>query len=208
MKNCPGHSLSNEGEYKSVEEVVAICLQDLPFYEESGGGITISGGEGMSQPDFLRELLPSLKKHNLHLAIETTGYVPEDLFHELAPMFDLLLFDIKHADSKKHQAGTKVCNELIRKNLKWAIEQHIEILPRIPVIPHFNDSLDDAKLIATYLKELGLKKVQLLPFHQMGEKKYQLLHRNYAYENTKALHPEDLLSYQQIFTDQGIDCFF
>ena len=78
---------------------------------------------------------------NLHLAIETTGYVPEDLFHELAPMFDLLLFDIKHADSKKHQAGTKVCNELIRKNLKWAIEQHIEILPRIPVIPHFNDSL-------------------------------------------------------------------
>lgn len=208
VKNCPGHALSNEGEYKSVEEVVAICLQDLPFYEESGGGITISGGEGMSQPDFLRELLPALKKHNLHLAIETTGYVPEDLFHELAPMFDLLLFDIKHADSKKHQTGTKVGNELIRKNLKWAIEQHIEILPRIPVIPHFNDSLDDAKLIATYLKELGLKKVQLLPFHQMGEKKYQLLHRNYAYENTKALHPEDLLSYQQIFTDQGIDCFF
>ena len=149
---------------------MAICLQDLPFYEESGGGITISGGEGMSQPDFLRELLPALKKHNLHLAIETIGYVPEDVFQELAPMFDLLLFDIKHADSKKHQAGTKVGNELIRKNLKWAIEQHIEILPRIPVIPHFNDSLDDAKLIATYLKELGLKKVQLLPFHQMGEK--------------------------------------
>ncbi|MGF0145661.1 glycyl-radical enzyme activating protein, partial [Sharpea azabuensis] len=63
-------------------------------------------------------------------------------------MFDLLLFDIKHADSKKHLAGTKVGNELIRKNFKWAIEQHIEILPRIPVIPHFNDSLDDAKLIA------------------------------------------------------------
>ena len=70
--------------------------------------------------------------------------MPEDLFHELAPMFDLLLFDIKHADSKKHQAGTKVGNELIRKNLKWAIKQHMNILPRIPVIPHFNDSLDDA----------------------------------------------------------------
>ena len=67
MKNWPGHALSNEGEYKSVEEVVAICLQDLPFYEEIGGGITISGGEGMSQPDFLRDLLPALKKYHFHL---------------------------------------------------------------------------------------------------------------------------------------------
>ena len=119
-------------------------------------------------------------------------------------MFDLLLFDVKHYDSDKHYEGTHVHNELIIENLAWAISQGIEVLPRIPVIPDFNDSLDDAIGIAALLNQVGAKKVQLLPFHQFGENKYHLLGKTYSYENVKALHPEELTDYQQKFLDASV----
>ena len=113
------------------KEKCAHCgLQDIYFYEESGGGVTISGGEGMVQPDFVKALLAKLKEHKIHTAIETTGYIKKEIFRELAPMFDLLLFDVKHYDSDKHYEGTHVHNELIIENLAWAISQGIEVLPR------------------------------------------------------------------------------
>lgn len=208
VNNCPSVALSHEGEYKEIDEIVATCLQDKDFYEESGGGITISGGEGMGQPQFLKQLINKLKQHDLHVAIETTGYIQPDIFQELAPLFDLLLFDVKHYDSNKHYQGTSVHNELIIDNLKWAFENNINILPRIPVIPDFNTSLKDAQGLADLLANIGIKKVQLLPFHQFGEKKYELLNRKYSLKNKKALYPEDLKDYQQIFLDKGIDCFF
>lgn len=208
VSTCLQSALSNEGETKEIEEIVRIALQDKDFYEESGGGITISGGEGMSQPYFLKELVKELKKHNLHLAIETTGYIPKETFHELAPLFDLLLFDVKHYDTNRHFEGTGVHNEQIINNLKWATHQGLEILPRIPVIPGFNDSIQDAAGLASLLTEIGLKKVQLLPFHQFGERKYEMMHKEYAYKNVKALQKEDLTEYQNEFTKKGLDCFF
>lgn len=208
VNNCPAKALSHEGEYKKVSDIVDICLQDKDFYEESGGGITISGGEGMSQPQFLKTLINELKKHDLHIAIETTGHVSSQTFQELASQLDLLLFDVKHYDSKKHYEGTYAYNNQIISNLKWAIENGINVLPRIPVIPDFNASLEDAKGLANLLISVGAKKVQLLPFHQFGEKKYELLNKEYLFKNKKALHPEELIDYQKIFLDKGIDCFF
>ncbi len=208
VHNCPQLALSYEGEYKDVQEVVQVCLQDQVFYEESDGGVTISGGEGMSQPEFVKELIHELKKENIHVAIETTGYIQPDTFQEVASLFDLLLFDVKHYDSLQHFKGTAVYNELIISNLKWAIEHHIEVLPRIPVIPKFNDSLEDAKGLAKLLISVGAKRVQLLPFHQFGERKYEMLNRDYELKNKKALHPEDLKDYQDVFLEAGLDCFF
>ncbi len=208
QENCPTQALSYEGEYKEIKEIVDICLQDKDFYDESCGGVTISGGEGMSQPKFLKELVMELKKYNIHLAIETTGYIEPKVFKDLAPLFDLLLFDVKHYDRDKHFKGTHVYNDLIINNLKWAIDHNINVLPRIPIIPHFNNSLEDARGMAQLLKKLGISQVQLLPFHQFGERKYELLNKKYAYKNIKALHPEDLKNYQQIFLDKGIDCYF
>lgn len=208
VNNCPAKALTHEGEFKEIDEIVDVCLQDKDFYEESGGGITISGGEGMSQPQFLKELIHKLKQHDLHITIETTGYIQPAIFKELAPLFDLLLFDVKHYDSNKHYQGTNVYNELIIANLKWAIANNITILPRIPVIPDFNASLEDGAGLANLLASIGVKRVQLLPFHQFGEKKYDLLNREYSLKDKKALYPEDLKDYQQIFLDKGIDCFF
>lgn len=208
VNSCPNRALSYEGDYQTIEEIVDICMQDIDFYEESGGGVTISGGEGMSQPEFLKKLIAELKKNSVHVAIETTGYVKKETFEELARELDLLLFDVKHYDREKHYNGTKVYNDLIVENLKWAIDNGIEVLPRIPVIPDFNNSLEDAEGLAKLLVEVGAKKVQLLPFHQFGEKKYELLNRNYKYKNKKALYPEDLEEYQKIFEDKGLNCFF
>lgn len=205
---CPGRALTAEGEMKTVREVFDICMQDVDFYEESGGGVTISGGEGMMQPDFVEVLIRKLKEQGIHTAIETTGYASHDVFRRLAPLFDLLLFDVKHYNSKKHRQGTGVGNEQIIENLTWACKKGLPILPRIPVIPGFNAQTEDARGIAGLLHSVGLTRVQLLPFHQMGERKYEFLDRHYSLSGAKALHPEDLKEYQQIFSDAGIECFF
>ena len=208
VHECPGRALTNEGESKTIDEVMEMCMQDYDFYEESGGGVTISGGEGMLQPDFVEALLLSLKEKGIHTAIETTGCVAPEVFHRLAPLFDLLLFDVKHYDSEMHRRGTGVGTGLIQQNLCWAQEQGINILPRIPVIPGFNAELPDAEGLAELLHGFGFDRVQLLPFHQMGERKYEFLNRNYEMTGVQALHPEDLTEYQKIFLGQGIQCFF
>lgn len=207
-KVCPSKAMKVEGEQREIDEIVRLCLQDIDFYEQSNGGVTISGGEGMIQPEAVKALAKALKGQGVHLAIETTGQVSFEVFSQIAPLFDLLLFDVKHYDSAKHKEKTGVGNHQIIHNLKWAVDQGIEILPRIPVIPGFNNDLVDAKGVAELLKQVGLTKIQLLPFHQMGENKYALLQRSYPYQNIKALHPEDLKDYQQVFLQEGIDAFF
>lgn len=208
VHGCTGRALTCEGGTKTADEVFEVCMQDFDFYEESGGGVTISGGEGMMQPDFVEALLRRLKENGIHTAIETTGCVPPAIFQRLAPQFDLLLFDVKHWDSAKHRAGTGLGNERIVGNLRWGHGQGLNILPRIPVIPGFNGELEDAEGIAGLLCDIGLTKAQLLPFHQMGERKYEFLNRTYELTGVNALHPEDLAPYQQIFLDRGIDCFY
>ena len=208
VNHCPTKALSHEGDFKEIQEIVDVCMQDIDFYEESNGGVTISGGEGMAQPEFLEKLVLSLKEKNLHVAIETTGYIQQETFQKLAPLFDLLLFDVKHYDRLQHFEGTGVYNDLIVENLQWAIQHQLNVLPRIPVIPDFNDSLEDAQGISDLLKALNIQKVQLLPFHQFGEKKYDLLNKEYSLKTYQAYHEEDLKDYQQIFLDKGIDCVF
>lgn len=207
VEHCMTKALKAEGEYLTPEEVVNKCLQDMVFYEESGGGVTLSGGECFSQPEFAAALVDELKKHRIHVAAETTGCAGEGVFHELAPKFDLLLFDVKHYDSEKHREGTGMPNELILKNLSWAVENALKILVRIPVIPGFNDSHRDAEGLARLLRELGISEIQLLPFHQFGERKYELLNREYDLKDVKALHPEDLTDYKNVFTEKGLNCF-
>lgn len=206
--SCPGKALKSEGEQKTVSEVVKICLQDMDFYEESDGGVTLSGGECLCQPEFVSSLIHELKSHSIHVAAETTGYIDTEVFRKVAPLFDLLLFDVKHHDSNKHQQGTGVRNELIISNLAWAVKNGIEVLPRIPVIPGFNSTQSDAESLADLLVSVGIKRVQLLPFHQMGERKYELLGREYELSKVKALHPEDLTAYRDVFLGKGLDCFF
>lgn len=205
---CPGKALRIEGEIKTVKEVMDLVLQDKVFYEESGGGITLSGGEMLNQPLFAKEILQASKQEGIHTCCETTGYANPETFQELLPYFDMVLFDFKHANPIKHKEGTGVSNELILQNLEYALHQNTNLLIRIPVIPNFNHTLEDAKEIIAKLKELGIQECQLLPFHQYGENKYSLLNREYEYENQNALHQEDLTEYQSLFIQNGIHAFY
>ena len=208
IEKCPAHALKAEGERKTVDEIMQVVMQDLPFYEESGGGVTLSGGEATMQPEFAIELLKALKAKNIHTAIETTGFASPAIFQRIIEYLDLLLFDIKHWNEAKHKEKTDVSNVPILKNMKYAIDAGKEVLPRLPVIPDYNNSLDDARGFVQRLKEVGAKRVQLLPFHQFGESKYNMLGRDYEFTHVKGLHPEDLRDFQQIFIDNKIDAFF
>ena len=205
---CRTKALKNEGELKTVREVMDVVMQDLPFYEESGGGITLSGGEMLAQPEFAVSLLKASKENNLHTCAETTGFAKQEVFASVIENLDLILFDVKHWNSEKHKEGTGVNNERILANLKYAIDQGKDVLPRIPVIPGFNDSIEDAANLARVIKEAGSTKCQLLPFHQFGENKYEQLRREYSYKDVTAYHREDLEEYRQTMIDCGINAFF
>lgn len=210
--NCVGTCLhsawSVKGEQKTPEEVADICLQDRDFYEQSQGGVTFSGGEAFLQPEFLMETADLLRKEGIHTAVETTGYISPAVFRRAADHLDLFLYDVKHYDSASHQAGTGVPNQLILDNLSWLIQENRPVLCRIPVIPGFNSSLEDARGFCALFQKLRIGRVQLLPFHQMGEKKYEMLEKEYAYQEVRALHPEDLEEYACIFRKNGIVAFF
>lgn len=208
IEKCPAHALKAEGERKSVDEIVRIVMQDEPFYEESGGGVTLSGGEATMQPEFAVALLKTLKERGIHTAIETTGFASPAVFERIIAYVDLLLFDIKHWDEEKHKEKTGVSNLPILQNMRYAIDHSKNVLPRLPVIPGYNDSIEDVQGFVRRLKEVGAKRVQLLPFHQFGENKYHMLGKEYAFTNVKALHPEDLQEYQDVFLAHGIDAFF
>lgn len=196
------------GKVWTVEEVLAEVEKDRCFYEESGGGITLSGGEALQQPAFAIALLKEARKRSLHRAAETTGYAPHAIFAEFVRHIDLLLFDMKHCDPQVHQAKTGVFNDIILENMRYAAKQPIPVIARIPVIPKFNANLAAARGMAGLLKDMGIVEVHLLPFHQFGEKKYEQLGLDYEMAGVKQLHPEALKKYQDIFLEKGLDCTF
>lgn len=208
VTNCPSNALESKGSMMSIKDVMDVVLQDIDFYEESGGGITLSGGEFFMQPLFTIELLKACREKGINTCSETTAYVDTDTFLDIIPLFDQMYIDLKHYDESKHLEGCGVSNKQIINNIKEAVKQNINLTLRIPVIPSFNDSLEDAKEFSKLIKEIGLNKVQLLPFHQFGENKYNLLNKEYELKDTSALHKEDLYEYQKVFNDNGVEAYF
>jgi len=208
VKNCPTKALKSEGGYLSLSKVLQEVLKDEVFYEESRGGVTLSGGEVLQQHIFATQLLKLLKEKNIHTAIETSGYISNEIFSKFIENVDLLLFDMKHYDREEHFKATNVYNNIIIENLRTAIKQGKDVIVRIPVIPTINSSLEDAKGFCKLLKSVGVSRVNLLPFHQFGEKKYELLNKEYKFKHVKQLHEEDLLEYKDIFIQNGFDCYF
>lgn len=194
------------GNYRTIDEIVDEVMKDEPFYLESDGGVTFSGGEVLYQAEFATELAKVLKSKGVHLATETTGFGKKNAFKEYIAQMDLIYFDVKHYDPMKHKEGIGVDNKLILENLRYAVKNHSNLVVRIPIIPNYNDSLEDAENFVKLFKEIGITELELLPFHQFGEKKYEYLNRDYQMQDIPQLHTEDLLAHQQIFINAGIDC--
>jgi len=194
------------GEYKTIHQLVTEVMKDLDFYEESGGGVTLSGGEVLFQADFAIQLLRELGKEKIHRVCETCGYGGADAFERLIQHIDLLYFDLKHYDSEKHQKGTGVSLKIILENLELAVKSHSHLVVRIPVIPSYNNSTEDALAFAKLLSKKGVQYVELLPFHQFGESKYKYLNKEYSMKGVPQLYEEDLQSFKEVLYSQGFDC--
>lgn len=157
------------------EEILTRVCKDIPFYENSGGGVTFSGGEPLCQPEFLQKVLEALRERGVHTAIDTTGHVEWSVIESVLPYTDLFLFDLKHMDSEQHRIATGVGNDLILDNAQKIAESGGKMQIRIPVIPEFNDSEENMREAGLFCKSLGpaVTIIQLLPYHNLGVMKYQ-----------------------------------
>ena len=174
---CYRNALYMCGTDYTVEDLLNRLVKDRPFYEQSGGGVTISGGEPLSQPEFVRQLLVRLKESGIHTAVDTTGYSGYDVISQILPYTDLFLYDLKHMDSASHKTATGVPNEPILQNAENISKDAGKMQIRIPVIPDYNDSVESIREMGIFCRSLGeaVTVIQLLPYHNLGVMKYQRL---------------------------------
>lgn len=169
VEACPSGALTMIGKSYTADEVIALAAKDKPYYEESGGGITISGGEPMAQFDFTQEVLKKAKANGLHTALETCGFTSAQRYMEIMPYVDLFLFDYKATDPAAHKRYTGNDNKLILENLKMIAENGAKIILRCPLIPGLNDSDEHLRGIAEVsLAYPSIKMVELMPYHTIG----------------------------------------
>jgi pyruvate formate lyase activating enzyme len=169
---CPEDALKIIGQEMAVEEVLAEVEKDKSYYERSRGGVTISGGEPMQQFAFLLELARELKRKNIHVCLDTSGYASKKLFRQIAPFIDLFHFDIKVFDDQVHQKHTGVKNNIIMQNLDILARDNRQIVLRCPIIPGVNDQKDHFLQLAELASRYpSIVKIDLLPYHKMGLKK-------------------------------------
>jgi len=178
---CYSNALEICGEKMTTNEILEDALSDIEFYKQSGGGLTISGGEPLMQFEFLKELLKEAKKANLHVCLDTTGYTDAEKLKEIIQNVDILLYDIKTLDEERHKLLTGVSNKLIIENLKLCLNEHQDIIVRIPVIfgYNFKDVEIELKNQVKRLVDIGIKKFELIPYHKFGEQKYNMLGKEY-----------------------------
>ena len=188
----------------TVDALVKELVKDKPFYDESGGGVTLTGGEALLHPEFVLEMCAALHATGIHVALETAACVGEDVFSRVLAAVDFAYIDLKHYDDGKYKAGTGVGNALILRNIEFALQGTTPVVIRIPVIPGYNDSAEDSIGFAKLLNDLGAKEVQILPFHQLGENKYRRLQIEYAYDGQKQMRDGDLSAFAEALTKAGI----
>ena len=190
---CPAEARESTGWTTSTEEVLALIEKDVPFYDQSGGGATFSGGEPLAQAAFLMLLLQGCAEREIHRAVDTTGYAPPDTIARVSRLTDLFLYDLKLMDPEKHRRFTGRSNRLILSNLTALSSSGAQIVIRIPLIPGINDDADNLRQTAAFIAGLPHRHaVELLPFHCSAVHKYTKLGRPYLAEGLQTPGPEQL----------------
>jgi pyruvate formate lyase activating enzyme len=205
VEACPSEALTLVGKFMEVNQVVEEIKKDMIFYEKSNGGITISGGEPLFQPIFTKEILRLCKKEGIHTAIDTSGYGNWEEIKKILKYVDLVLYDIKHMDSIIHEKYTGVKNETILENaLKISKEENVELTIRIPIIPTINDSESNVDKLIDFIKKLKrLNGIDILPYHNLGVAKYEMLDRDYPLKNIQSPKESDLSKLKNILEEHG-----
>ncbi len=200
---CPYNALNICGTYMTVDEVLEEVLRDKDFYRNSGGGITVSGGEALTQNEFVTDLLKASKSEGLHTALDTSGYAPWEKLEKVLSFVDLILWDIKHLDPVVHKKMTGAENNLILENLLKA--SHIKpVWMRMPLIAGFNDSETYIREFIRLAKKIAAEKVSLLPYHEGGKSKTDQMGRPYPFPDGRAPGDEHIELLKGMIEKAGI----
>ncbi len=193
------------GKDYTVEEVLKEVLKDRVFYEKSNGGVTVSGGEPLIYIDFIEELFKKLKEENIHTAVDTSGAVSFESLERIAKYTDLFLYDIKLMDDVKHKYFIGASNKMILENLQRLSKIHNNINIRMPIIEGINAEIDHIEKTIDFIKDLNIKKVNLLPYHDIAKHKYKKL--GIIYEEQKMSKPSDekMQYFKALFESKGYE---
>ncbi len=195
------------GEDIMVDEVMKEILKDINYYHRSGGGVTLSGGECLCQPDFARAILASCKEYGLNTAVESTACAPFETIEKILPYLDLYLMDIKHMDSIKHREFTGKGNELILENARKLAVSAKKLIIRVPVIPTFNNTPEEIRAIAEFAAGLpNVEELHLLPYHRLGQDKYEGLVREYTLKHIEPMTDEYMERLIEAAKPSGLKC--
>ncbi|HUM04399.1 MAG TPA: glycyl-radical enzyme activating protein [Terriglobales bacterium] len=190
---CPADARKLIGKRISVSELMEVIARDQVFYEESGGGVTFSGGEPLAQPEFLEAALLACHDRQLRTAVDTSGYVTPSVLSRIAGLTQEFLFDLKMMDDTKHRWFVGVSNEIVLHNLALLSREHPNVKVRVPVIPGINDDDVNLEQSCRFLEQLGLRQLDLLPYHEIGVEKYKRLDASYGMAGVKPPTAERML---------------
>jgi len=192
------------GKLMSVDELMFEIKKDIIFYDESGGGVTFSGGEPLLQHQFLIEVLKECKKLDINTAIDTTGFDDIKIIEEVACYANTFLYDIKHMDDTEHQKYTGVSNKGILENLRYLDSINKNVVIRFPVIPNINDTKNNIKEMKVFLSKLkNIRKIDLLPYHNIANHKYTKFNKQNKMIGVEALSKEGMESLKKEFEKIG-----
>ena len=207
VEACYAGALNIFGQEKTVQMVLDELAKDSVYYRRSGGGITFSGGEPLLQEEFIQHLLAGCKAKGWHTAIETTGFTTKAVLERVLPLLDLVLIDIKHMNDQRHQEYIGSSNIPVQKNAKLIAELGVPMIIRIPVIPQFNDDLINIRATASFASSLGtVQELHLLPYHRLGQGKYDYLGRKYPLEGITPPSSKTMNRLKEIVEDCGMRC--
>lgn len=198
VKACLNEARSISGKSMKIDDVFEIVNSDRSFYVNSGGGVTASGGEPTLQHNFLIELFRRCYDHGIDTALDTCGYVSWSVLENVLEYTDLVLYDIKHMDSTRHEELTGVNNKIILDNARRIVELGKPIIIRVPLIPEYNDSKENIEALGKFVSELKIARVDLVPYHQLGVSKYRRLGKVYKLDGVQPYTENHVESIQKI----------
>jgi pyruvate formate lyase activating enzyme len=209
VRVCPTLAHEATGRETDVPTLMSELKKDIPFYEQSGGGVTFSGGEPLQQADFLLEILKACGKENIHRAVDTCGYAPTETLLQIAEHTDLFLFDLKHMDSDEHQRVTGEPNEQILQNITALAQTEAAIRVRFPLIPGINTDEKNVRATGAFIATLpGVNDIDLLPYHGAAKSKYDRLGMKNPDSDRVILDPDDRNRVVTILKEYGLTARF
>ena len=205
-KVCPSKAIRMDAKPMSAQQVVDVVMRDKQYYRSTGGGITISGGEVLSQADFASEILRIASENNLHTCIESSGYGEWEDLEKLLKYTKIAYIDLKHLDDETHKNLTGVSNEPIKENIKRAVKSGLcRVVVNLPAIPGLNDTEENMRAMAEFLKSVGVSDLKYLSFHKLGQHEYEELGWEYPVSNLEGNEPEEDDEKKDFFRSLGMN---